>query len=76
MKSDAIIGAIQSVTKGWAKLRKAEERGSRRPRAYYYSNRVNFSDIAHQILPDAYQHASGNGRFPVSQRQMYYASRE
>ncbi|WP_145081741.1 toprim domain-containing protein [Aureliella helgolandensis] len=76
MKSDAIIGAIQSVTKGWAKQRKAEERGSRRPRGYYYSNRVNFSDIAHQILPDAYQHASGNGRFPVSQRQMYYASRE
>ena len=76
MKADAIIGAVQSVTKGWAKQRKAEERGSRRPRTYYYSDRVNFSDIAAKILPEAYAHASGGGKFPVSQRQLYYASRE
>ncbi len=76
MKSESIIGALQSVTKAWAKQRKAEERGSRRPREYYYSDRVNFTEVAAEILPTAYQHASGDGQYTVSQRQMYYASRE
>lgn len=76
MKSENILKAVTAVTKDWAKQRKAEERGSRRPRMYYYSDRVNFTDIAAKILPTAYQHASGNGKYTVSQRQLYYASRE
>jgi hypothetical protein len=43
---------------------------------YVYSDRVNFIDCAHHILPAAYLHASGNGRYTVSKRQLYYASRE
>lgn len=76
MKSDKIVSAVKAVTKSYCKQRKAEERGSRRPREYYYSDRVNFSDIADEILPEAYQHASGGGMYTVSKRQLYYASRE
>ncbi len=78
MDSKSIIDAVTSVTKGWAKQRKAEERHShaRSRREYYYSDRVNFSDIADEILPEAYAHASGKGMYTVSKRQMYYASRE
>ena len=76
MDAQSIINAVESVTKPWAKHRKAEERGSRRPRIQYFSDRVNFTDIAAKILPVAYQHASGNGQYTVSQRQFYYAARD
>jgi hypothetical protein len=33
-------------------------------------------DAAAKILPLGYAHASGNGRFKVDKRQMYYACRE
>jgi hypothetical protein len=77
MKSSFILDAVNGVTKKWEKQRKAEERNSR---AYssrrYYSDRINFTEIAHQILPKAYEHASGNGQYTVFNRQLYYASRE
>lgn len=76
MDAQSIINAVESVTKPWAKQRKAEERGSRRQRVYYYSDRVNFTDIADKILPTAYLHASGQGAYTVSQRQLYYAARD
>lgn len=43
---------------------------------YIYSHRVNFTDVARKILPAAYQHASGNGRYTVDKRQLYYAARD
>jgi hypothetical protein len=56
----------------------AEERGSRfrSSREYIYSDRVNFSDVADEILPAGYAHASGNGRYTVDKRQFYYAVRD
>jgi hypothetical protein len=72
-----ILDVTQKVTKEWTKQRKAEERGrSRSSRMYIYSDRVNFTDVADKILPGAYQHASGNGHYTVSKRQLYYACRE
>lgn len=73
-----ILGVTRAVTKKWTKQRKSEERGSRSrySRAYAYSDRVNFTDIADDILPGAYDHASGGGKYTVSQRQLYYACRE
>jgi hypothetical protein len=73
-----IMAVIKPVTKEWTKQRKAEERGrrSRFSREYIYSDRVNFSDVAHEILPGGYAHASGNGRYTVDKRQFYYAVRE
>lgn len=76
MDAQSIINAVESVTRPWCKQRKAEERGSRRPRREYYSDRVNFTDIAARILPNAYLHGSGNGLYTISQRNFYYAARE
>jgi hypothetical protein len=73
-----IKSVISTVTKKWTKQRKAEERGrrSRHSRLYVYSDRVNFTEVADAILPGAYDHASGGGRYTVSKRQLYYACRE
>jgi hypothetical protein len=73
---DAILAVTRSVTKEWTKQRKAEERGSRRPREYVYSDRVDFTEVAHEILPGGYAHASGGGRYTVDKRQFYYAVRD
>jgi hypothetical protein len=72
----AIVAATKSVTKEWTKQRLAEERGSRRPREDVYSDRVNFTAVAHGILPRGYAHASGNGKYTVDKRQFYYAVRD
>jgi hypothetical protein len=76
--SDAIFKATKKVTRKWAEQRKAEDRGrkSRSSRVYMYSDRVDFTDVCDSILPGAYDHASGNGTYSVSKRQLYYASRQ
>lgn len=73
-----ILAVTKKVTKEWERQRKAEERGrrSRSSRMYVYSDRVDFTDVADGILPGAYTHASGDGQYTVSKRQMYYACRE
>lgn len=78
INADDILGVTKSVTKEWTKQRKAEERGrrSRSSRIHMYSDRINFTDVADQILPKAYQHASGDGQYSVAKRQLYYACRE
>jgi hypothetical protein len=76
--SDAIFKVTKDVTKEWTKQRKAEERGTRTcySREYIYSDRVNCTDVCDEILPGAYDHASGQGKYSVSKRQLYYACRE
>ena len=73
-----ILQVTRSVTKEWTRQRKAEERGrrSRESRAYVYSDRVNHTEVAHEILPAAYLHASGGGRHVVKKRQLFYAARK
>jgi hypothetical protein len=73
-----ILEVTRKVTKEWTKQRKAEERGrcSRQSREYVYSDRVNFTDVADAILPGAYDHASGGGRYTVPRRTLFYACRE
>jgi hypothetical protein len=75
---DALFDVTKKVTKEWTKQRLAEERGrrSRCSRAYVYSDRVNFTEVCNRILPGAYEHASGDGKYSVSKRQLYYACRE
>jgi hypothetical protein len=75
--SDAIFAVTKSVTKEWTRQRKAEEKGSRsrQARVYVYSDRVCFTDVAEDILPGAYAHASGDGTYSVSKRTFYYACR-
>ena len=68
---------VTGVTKKWTKQRKAEERDSRARfrRPSMYSGRVNFTDVASEILPAAYAKASGGGTLPVANRQLFYAAR-
>jgi hypothetical protein len=70
--------AIKSVTKEWTRQRRAEERHlrSRDSREYVYSDRVNFTEVAQDILHAGYAHASGHGRYTVDRRQFYYAVRD
>ena len=79
MKSDAIIGAVQGVTKKWAKQRKREEReASAHLNRRYVMTRtyhVSIRDAAWQIMEKAYLKASANGRLPAHARQIMYAAR-
>lgn len=77
--SKAVIEKLtRRVTQKHARQIKAEERNARArwSREYVYSDRVNFTDVAARILPEAYKLASGNGSLPASKRQIYYAARE
>ena len=75
--AEEIIDITKGVTKEWAAQRKAEERGrSRSSRQYVYSDRVCFTDVVDDVLPQAYDHASGGGRYSVSKRQLFYAARK
>jgi hypothetical protein len=69
---------VAGATKKWTKQRKAEERSARARygREYVYSDRVNYTDVARNVLARAYDHASGGGRYSVSIRQFYYAARD
>lgn len=73
-----ILAAAEKVTKPWTRQRLAEEKGtrSRSSREYVYSDRVDFTEVAHDILPGAYLHATGGGAYTVSKRNFYYACRE
>jgi hypothetical protein len=79
MKSDAIIAAVQGVTKKWTKQRKAEERkrSAALNRRYAMTTRrtVNICDAAYWTMEDAYNKASSNGRLPAHARQIMYAAR-
>jgi hypothetical protein len=79
MKADKIIGAVQGVTKKWAKQRKREERDAAAAmnRRYVMTRRrsVSIRDAAFAIMEQAYLKASANGRLPAHARQIMYAAR-
>jgi hypothetical protein len=75
----AMIGAVRSVTKDWAKQRKAEERNrnaalNRRMRLLP-SSRLTIREVAFDIMEEAYLVASDDGELPVKPRQIMYAAR-
>jgi hypothetical protein len=77
--ADAIKGAVQSVTKDWAKQKKAEERNrnamfNRRLRLVQ-SHRVTIREVAFKVMDQAYRKASDNGTLPTKPRQIMYAAR-
>jgi hypothetical protein len=79
MKADKIIGAVQGVTKKWAKQRKREERNAAAivSRRYVMTRRrsVSIRDAAFQTMEQAYLRASANGTLPAHARQIMYAAR-
>jgi hypothetical protein len=77
--ADAIVAAVNAVTKDWEKQRKAEERNrnavfNRRSRLVR-SARLTIKDAAFEVMADAYEAASGDGRLPVKPRQIMYRAR-
>jgi hypothetical protein len=75
----AIRDAVQSVTKDWARQRKAEERNrsaifNRRLRLVR-SERVTLRDVAFEVMEASYLKASDDSRLPVKPRQVMYCSR-
>jgi hypothetical protein len=79
MKADKIIGAVQGVTKKWAKQRKREERNAAAAlnRRYVMTRRrsVSIREAAFAAMENAYLKASANGRLPAHARQVMYAAR-
>ena len=80
MKADKIIGAVEGVTKKWAKQRKREERdaaASDEPalRDDVPGQTVSIREAAFAIMEEAYLKVSANGRLPAHARQVMYAAR-
>ncbi len=79
MKSEAIMGAVQGVTKKWAKQRKREEREASAARNRRYvmtrSYHVSIKDAAWRFMEEAYLKASADGTLPALARQIMYAAR-
>lgn len=78
-KAKSIVDLVTSVTKDWAKQRKAEEKHARstarRRDALVYSRRTTTKDAAYRVMRSAYLKASANGTLPAHARQVMYAAR-
>lgn len=79
MKAEPIISAVQSVTKRWAKQRKAEERRTRRAanRRWLLDEtiRVPLKEAVALKMEAAYMKASDDNANPATARQIYYCVR-
>ena len=77
--ASTIIGAVQNVTKEWARQRKSEERDRSRERHRYdrlvRDDRITIRDAAFSVMEEAYLKASDNGRLPARPRQIMYCAR-
>jgi hypothetical protein len=77
--AEAIVSALRTVTKDWARQRKAEERGhSRRINRHYrliQSREPSLKEIAAKVMEQAYLRASANNALPANARQVMYAAR-
>jgi hypothetical protein len=75
----AIASGVESVTKKWAKQRKAEERKAsayhNRRQAMTRTRQVTIKEVAWSVMEQAYRKASANGTLPANARQIMYAAR-
>ena len=79
MDAQAIISAVEGVTKKWCQQRKAEERESsrrfRRREAMVRSQRVTMWDVVFEMMEQFYLAASTDGKYPPHARQIFYRAR-
>ena len=77
----AVAKAVLDTTKGWAAIKKKQERDQKQAERMMErmsrgrQERISVKDVAYEVLPEAYQKASGNGRYPANARQIMYAAR-
>lgn len=73
-----IIGAVENVTKDWARQRKREERQSaaayNRRESLCRTRRITIKEAAYEVMKDAYEAASGRSGM-ATPRQVYYQAR-
>jgi DNA topoisomerase VI subunit A len=77
--AEAIAAGLRTVTKDWARQRKAEERDASR-RHMRYARLVRYrekkiKEVAYEVMEQAYLKASANGTLPANARQIMYAAR-
>jgi hypothetical protein len=74
-----IINAVNDVTKQWAKQRKAEERSRsaewNRWDRLVRSDRITIKQAAWEVMEEAYNRVSDDGRLPARPRQIMYVAR-
>jgi hypothetical protein len=78
--AERLKDSVLSVTKDWAKQRKAEERhasalANRRDRLVRASDYYNFKSAAFEVMKRAYMAASADGKLPTGARQVMYQAR-
>ena len=75
----AVVDAVKSTTKEWARQRRAEERDAsarlRRHDRMLRQHRTTILDAAWSVMAAAYAAASDNGTLPTRPRQIMYAAR-
>lgn len=76
--AETLLEATQRVTNAYTKQVKREERSrsARYRRLAGYLPRTSKKSVLFDVLEDAYNKSSDNGRLPVAQRQVFYASRD
>ena len=77
---DDLIRALTSIGRDWKKAKRMEDKAgnisqNRLDRMRYRPARVTIKDVAFRVMESAYLKASGNGRYPTTSRQVYYAAR-
>src|SRR5580704_16580604 len=78
--AERLKASVLSVTKDWAKQRKAEERhasalSNRCARMFRASDYYNFRSAAFEVMEKAYMAASANGTLPALARLVMYQGR-
>jgi len=78
--SNDITASIKNATKKWkAEKRKADKEDnlySYQYRSFYeYSTRVTIREVAFEVMEEAYNKASSNGKYYANARQIMYAAR-
>ena len=77
----AIRDGVTAVTKDWTTVKKKQirdaARGARALERFYrgHVKEESIKAVAYRIMADAYQKASGGGRFAATARQVMYAAR-
>jgi len=77
-ESEDIFSGITNVAKKWTEAkRKADnqDRVTRSQYRYVYSDRVTIVEVANEIMEEAYNKASSNGKYYANARQIFYAAR-
>ena len=79
---EALVSGITAVTKHWTEMKRRADR-AQRVRAQELEHWLkqqqrqflSIKEAAYQVMEDAYQHASAQGRYPANARQVMYAAR-